>query len=116
MLDQKLNHVDSRTQSVPVPIALDVVADEKIMVQKEADETQHTKNEALSSATVDITENWSQENLVISTNSMGFSLIRAQKGLLHGSEGVDGAVEWIMLHQDDAMISISNDRGKRIEH
>ena len=36
------------------------------------------------------------------TESMGFSLLRAQKGLLYGnSQTVDGAVEWIMEHQDD---------------
>ena len=36
------------------------------------------------------------------TESMGFSLIRAQKGLLYGVGGtVEGAVEWLMQHQDD---------------
>ena len=36
------------------------------------------------------------------TESMGFSLLRAQKGLLYGNGGtVEGAVEWIMHHQDD---------------
>jgi UBX domain-containing protein 1/4 len=35
------------------------------------------------------------------TESMGFSLIRAQKGLLNGNGGVEGAVEWLMQHQDD---------------
>jgi len=36
------------------------------------------------------------------TESMGLSLIRAQKGLLHGNGGtVEGAVEWLMQHQDD---------------
>lgn len=35
------------------------------------------------------------------TNSMGFSLIRAQKGLLNGNGSVEGAVDWLMQHQDD---------------
>ena len=36
------------------------------------------------------------------TESMGFSLIRAQKGLLYGNGGtVEAAVDWLMQHQDD---------------
>jgi thiol-disulfide isomerase/thioredoxin len=36
------------------------------------------------------------------TESMGFALIRAQKGLLFSSSGtVESAVEWLMEHQDD---------------
>jgi len=39
------------------------------------------------------------------TESMGFTLIRAQKGLLFGQGGtVEGAVNWLMEHQDDANI------------
>lgn len=47
----------------------------------------------------------SKELLETLTNAMGFSLLRAQKGLLNGSGGtVEGAVEWLMTHQDDADI------------
>lgn len=43
-----------------------------------------------------------QEAVKQLTESMGFSLIRAQKGLLYGTGGtVEGAVEWLMQHQDD---------------
>ena len=39
------------------------------------------------------------------TEAMGFSLLRAQKGLLCGNGGnVEGAVEWLMQHQDDVDI------------
>merc|ERR1712232_1361815 len=38
------------------------------------------------------------------TGEMGFSLLRAQKGLLNGGNQLDGAVEWLMQHQDDADI------------
>lgn len=39
------------------------------------------------------------------TNEMGFTLLRAQKGLLFSNGGtVESAVEWLMEHQDDADI------------
>ena len=39
------------------------------------------------------------------TESMGFSLLRAQKGLLFSTGGtVESAVEWLMEHQDDTDI------------
>ncbi|KAL7464189.1 hypothetical protein ACHAXS_004525 [Conticribra weissflogii] len=53
---------------------------------------------------IDPAENLSKEDLETLTNSMGFSLIRAQKGLLHGNGTVEGAVEWLLAHQEDADI------------
>ena len=53
---------------------------------------------------VDPTATLSKEHLDILTGEMGFSLLKAQKGLLNGSGGVEGAVEWLMNHQDDADI------------
>lgn len=53
---------------------------------------------------VDPTIDLSKEHLETLTASMGFSLLRAQKGLLNGSGNVEGAVEWLMTHQDDADI------------
>ena len=50
---------------------------------------------------VDPTEGLSQEHLDTLTGSMGFTLLRAQKGLLNGGDNVEGAVEWLMTHQDD---------------
>lgn len=35
------------------------------------------------------------------TESMGFSMLRSQKGLLFGGGTVDSAVDWMMVHQDD---------------
>jgi len=55
---------------------------------------------------LDPTTTLNMQDLQTLTESMGFSLIRAQKGLLHGGGGVDEAVEWIMLHQDDDDIDI----------
>jgi thiol-disulfide isomerase/thioredoxin len=46
-----------------------------------------------------------KEALKTLTESMGFSLLRAQKGLLFSTGGtVESAVEWLMEHQDDADI------------
>lgn len=53
---------------------------------------------------VDPTENLDKECIETLTNSMGFSLIRAQKGLLNGNGTVEGAVDWLMQHQEDADI------------
>jgi hypothetical protein len=47
------------------------------------------------------TASLNQEALKELTENMGFALVRAQKGLLHGNNTVEGAVEWIMQHQDD---------------
>lgn len=53
---------------------------------------------------IDPTESLSKEDIETLTNSMGFSLIRAQKGLLHGNGTVEGAVEWLLAHQEDGDI------------
>jgi thiol-disulfide isomerase/thioredoxin len=50
---------------------------------------------------VDPTESLKQEDIVALTDSMGFSLIRAQKGLLNSNGTVEGAVEWLLEHQED---------------
>jgi len=54
---------------------------------------------------VDPTLDLDPEAIKTLTESMGFTLIRAQKGLLNGnSKTVESAVEWLMEHQDDANI------------
>ncbi|KAL7541544.1 hypothetical protein ACHAXR_011023 [Thalassiosira sp. AJA248-18] len=53
---------------------------------------------------VDPTESLKKEDLETLTESMGFSLIRAQKGLLGSNGTVEGAVEWLLTHQEDADI------------
>lgn len=50
---------------------------------------------------IDPTANLKKEDVETLTNSMGFSEVRAQKGLLNGNGTVEGAVEWLMNHQDD---------------
>jgi len=35
------------------------------------------------------------------TSVMGFPLLHAQKGLMYGGGSVEGAVEWLSIHQDD---------------
>jgi thiol-disulfide isomerase/thioredoxin len=53
---------------------------------------------------IDPTENLSKDDLTTLTESMGFALIRAQKGLMNSTTGLEGAIEWLMNHQDDADI------------
>lgn len=64
------------------------------------------KEESSSSTTemMDPTTNLSKELLDTLTGEMGFTLLRAQKGLLNSNNTVEGAVEWLMNHQDDADI------------
>ena len=50
---------------------------------------------------VDPTEGLKSDDIAALTDSMGFSLLRAQKGLLHGNGTVEGAVEWLLEHQED---------------
>ena len=50
---------------------------------------------------IETTEHMSMDDLTILTESMGFSLVRAQKSLLNSSSGIEGAVDWLIKHQDD---------------
>jgi len=49
------------------------------------------------------------EALKTLTESFGFPLIRAKKGLRNSNGTIEGAVDWIMLHQDDVDIDDSID-------
>jgi len=49
----------------------------------------------------DPTANLNQEALNELISSMGFPLIRAQKGLLYGGNTIEGAVEWLLAHQEE---------------
>jgi hypothetical protein len=54
---------------------------------------------------IDPTAQLNPEHLNTLTETMGFTLIRAQKGLLYGTGNtVEGAIEWLMEHQDDSTI------------
>lgn len=70
---------------------------------KAADEDVEMKDAAAEEDTPeDPTAKLDTELLKTLTESMGFSLLRAQKGLLYGNGGtMEGAVEWIMMHQED---------------
>jgi UBX domain-containing protein 1/4 len=60
---------------------------------------------AAAPAAADPVKNLDQGNIDTLTGEMGFSLLRAQKGLLFSNAGtVESAVEWLMEHQDDAEI------------
>ena len=50
---------------------------------------------------VDPTEGLNKEDITSLTESMGFSIIRAQKGLLNSNGTVEGAIEWLLEHQED---------------
>ena len=54
---------------------------------------------------IDPTTKLNPEHVQTLTETMGFTLIRAQKGLLYGTGNtVEGAIEWLMEHQDDSDI------------
>jgi hypothetical protein len=76
-----------------------------------------TKDDAMTDATTDATtdadnddekspvDDLDPEAIKHMTEEMGFSLIRAQKGLLFSTgKTVESAIEWLMEHQDDADI------------
>ncbi len=42
-----------------------------------------------------------QVDFAMLTDSMGFTLVGAQKGLLNGNGTAEGAVEWLLEHQED---------------
>eukprot|EP00573_Skeletonema_grethae_P001853 CAMPEP_0201686186 /NCGR_PEP_ID=MMETSP0578-20130828/721_1 /ASSEMBLY_ACC=CAM_ASM_000663 /TAXON_ID=267565 /ORGANISM="Skeletonema grethea, Strain CCMP 1804" /LENGTH=551 /DNA_ID=CAMNT_0048170205 /DNA_START=29 /DNA_END=1685 /DNA_ORIENTATION=+ len=71
-------------------------AADKMDVDEKADEEKCKPVEM-----IDPTENLKKEDIETLTNSMGFSEIRAQKGLINGNGTVEGAVEWLLNHQDD---------------
>eukprot|EP00977_Amphora_coffeiformis_P028748 scaffold36847_cov176-Amphora_coffeaeformis.AAC.1 len=70
--------------------------------KKEDDPIEEDKPaDAAPAAKEDPTDKLDPELLKQLTESMGFPLVRAQKGLLYGPGTVEGAVDWLMEHQDD---------------
>ena len=53
---------------------------------------------------VDPTEALDKEHIETLTSAMGFTLLKAQKGLLNGNGTVEGAIEWLDKHAEDADI------------
>ena len=67
----------------------------------EEDDKPSTTDAGEAAAKEDPTEKLDPELIKQLTESMGFPLVRAQKGLLYGPGTVEGAVDWLMEHQDD---------------
>ena len=81
---------------------------ESISVNPDNEQLNHhehdNQNQKEESIMVDPTLKLDKDDLQTLTESMGFSILRSQKGLLKGNGGVEGAVEWLTLHQDDVDI------------
>jgi thiol-disulfide isomerase/thioredoxin len=72
---------------------------------KDDDKEDEPMNDAEEKPSSNPVDNLNAEALKTLTESMGFTLLRAQKGLLFSQGGtVESAVEWLMEHQDDADI------------
>lgn len=105
----RLKRLGGTTPPAPAKESPDVEmadAEEKDDTKKEVEEEEAVKPDGKCSeepsSTIDPTANLNKEFLDQLTSGMGFSLIRAQKGLLHGEGGtLEGAIEWIGAHQDD---------------
>jgi len=90
------------------------VSDERLKEEKSNEEDVVMKNSvdvnvnATDTCTVvemiDPTEKLDKDLVEQLTSSMGFSLVRAQKGLLNSNGTMEGAVEWLLAHQEDADI------------
>ncbi len=122
--DAKMNDVEEEkkpSETVPVPTTAAAPQDdvemkdaskggEKVEEETTKDAKSAMEEDATADAVcpevemIDPTESLNKEDLTTLTESMGFTLIRAQKGLLNSSSGVEGAVEWLMNHQDDGDI------------
>ena len=84
------------------PVAMEI---EENVVVVAMDEEQQPAAVVEESENADPCAKLDPEVLNTLTESMGFSLLRAQKGMLYGNATtVEGAVEWLMAHQDDVDI------------
>jgi thiol-disulfide isomerase/thioredoxin len=100
---------------VPVPAESVAVATTEADVDMK-DANDDAKPAAAEEPASDPAANLSPEDIKTLTESMGFSLIKAQKGLLFGTGTVEGAVEWLMEHQDDMDIEEPIPAGGGIAH
>lgn len=81
-----------------------IATDESSKEAKEEEDGQAMDIEKPEEETVeeDPTTHLNQEYIEALTNEMGFTLLRAQKGLLYGiGNTLEGAIEWLTEHQDD---------------
>ena len=70
----------------------------------DADAAEEDKKEEEEVEMVDPTEALDKEHIETLTSAMGFTLLKAQKGLLNGNGTVEGAIEWLDKHAEDADI------------
>lgn len=78
------------------PAATTVIDEGKAVVMEDATIEEEKKNPV---------DELDKEAIKTLTEQMGFSLLRAQKGLLFSTGGtVESAVEWLLVHQDDGDI------------
>ena len=91
---------ESPTKSTEEDTKMDV--DEQTATEKADDDNAEGAEKCEEVEMVDPTEALKKEDIETLTSAMGFSEIRAKKGLLNGNGGtVEGAVEWLLQHQDD---------------
>jgi thiol-disulfide isomerase/thioredoxin len=75
---------------------------QEIQIPQSTSEAADVVNNENSADAVDPTEKLDPQALKTLIEEMGFTELRAQKGLLYGTGGtLEGAVEWLMQHQDD---------------
>lgn len=108
-LEKKVAPEQKEGAAVATSVTLDGDGKDVSMENVTPQETEMNVNESKDVSTieneeeemVDPTTNLSKECITTLTESMGFSIIRAKKGLLNGNGTTEGAVEWLMEHQDD---------------
>lgn len=88
---------DDKPAAAPTPSA----EEEKKTSSPKDDDPMEEEKDAEDKAKEDPTARLDPELVNQLTENMGFPLVRAQKGLLYGPGTVEGAVDWLMEHQDD---------------
>jgi hypothetical protein len=88
--------------SAPAPVAPTPMETDDAPKSAEAAAAPEPMDEDKEETPADPTANLDATAIGTLTTSMGFSLLRAQKGLLYGNGGtVESAVEWLLVHQED---------------
>ncbi|GKY96712.1 hypothetical protein MPSEU_000630700 [Mayamaea pseudoterrestris] len=102
------------TEDIVMKDAATAAADESPASKEDgpdAMDTTTTDEAASDTPTVDPTTTCNEQALKTLTEEMGFSLLRAQKGLLYSHKNtVEAAIEWLTAHQDDLDIDAPIDR------
>ena len=100
--DEEMNDASTAPAAAETTPTKSDAEDTKMDVDEPAKEKSDEGEVCAEVEMIDPTEALNKEDVETLTSSMGFSEIRAQKGLLNGNCGtVEGAVEWLLQHQDD---------------